>query len=228
MREEIVKIDEMISGNTGNINLIQYPNKASMLYRNKTWNTLFAIAQQGKIWHEFIRENKFLPGKGPLEGLDLIIALEAIKDYYKAVIPYTENLLSELFQNNKDQITNIYIVRLDGNKGELPLHTNYDPHMYRCHFGLLVPNGDIGIEVDGTKKAWEEGEALVFDSMRPHRVWNNTGQARYIVLIDCFRPEPIQEEVRAVHKLLVEMRMKRDKNSNGLSGGTSCVGKHER
>lgn len=223
MREEFAKIDEMINANTGNVNMIEYPNNASLLYKNKTWNTLFAIAQQGKMWYEFISENKFMPGKGALDGLDLIMALEVIKDYYKTVIPYTENLLSELFKKNKDQITNIYIVRLDGNKGALPLHTNYDPHMYRCHFGLLVPNGDIGIEVDGTKKTWEEGETLIFDSMRPHRVWNNTGRARYIVLIDCFRPEPNQEETRAVHKLLVEMRMKRNKNSNGLSGGTSCV-----
>ena len=227
IKEEIARIEEMISNNTGNVKMIEYPNKASMLYRNKSWNTLFAIAQQGKMWHEFMSENKFIPGKGAADGLDLAMTLEAIKNYYKTIIPCTENLLSELFKKNKDQITNIYIVRLDGNKGELPLHTNYDPHMYRCHFGVLVPNGDIGIEVDGTKKTWEEGETLIFDSMRPHRVWNNTGKARYIVLIDCFRPEPNREETRAVHKLLVEMRMKRDKNSNGLSGGTSCVGKYQ-
>ena len=137
--------------------MIEYPNKASMLYKNKSWNTLFAIAQQGKMWHEFMSENKFIPGKGAADGLDLAMTLEAIKNYYKAIIPCTESLLSELFKKNKDQITNIYIVRLDGNKGELPLHTNYDPHMYRCHFGVLVPNGDIGIEVDGTKKTGRRG-----------------------------------------------------------------------
>ena len=126
-------------------------------------------------------------------------------------------------RKNKNEITNIYIWRLDGNKGKLPLHTNYDPHMYRCHFGVLVPEGDIGIEVEGIKKSWCEGDTLIFDSMRPHRVWNNTGKARYIVSIDCYRPEPNQEETRAVHKLVVEMRMKRDKNSIGLSGGTTCV-----
>lgn len=203
-------------------------NRASSFYKNKTWNPLFAIAQQGRPWHEFMREHQFIPGRDNLKGLDLIMGLEAIKEYYKTHIPYTEKILTELFQKNKNQITNIYIWRLDGNKGELPLHTNYDPHMYRCHFGILVPNGDIGIEVDGTKKVWEEGETLIFDSMRPHRVWNNTGIARYIVSIDCYRPEPNQEETRAVHKLLVEMRMKRDKNSNGLSGGTTCIGNHKK
>jgi hypothetical protein len=223
IKEEIEKIEETIINNTGDVKLIEYPNKSSMLYKNKSWKTLFAIAQQGKMWHEFMSENKFIPGIGALDEFDLVMTLQAIKKYYKTAIPYTENLLSELFKKNKDQITNIYIVRLDGNKGELPLHTNYDPHMYRCHFGVLVPHGDIGIEVDGTKKIWEEGETLIFDSMQPHRVWNNTGKARYIVLIDCFRPEPSREETRAVHKLLVEMRMRRDKNSNGLSGGTSCV-----
>ena len=74
----------------------------------------------------------------------------------------------------------------------------------------LVPEGDIGIEVDGIRNLGTR-KSLIFDSMRPHRVWNNTGKARYIVSIDCYRPEPNQEETRAVHKLLVEMRMKRTK-----------------
>ena len=223
IKKEILEVEEQINSKTRNINMIENFNSASSFYKNKSWNPLFAIAQQGQPWHEFMRENQFIPGRETLQGLDLIMGLEAIKEYYKTHIPYTEKVLSELFRKNKNEITNIYIWRLDGNKGKLPLHTNYDPHMYRCHFGVLVPEGDIGIEVEGIKKSWCEGDSLIFDSMRPHRVWNNTGKARYIVSIDCYRPEPNQEETRAVHKLLVEMRMKRDKNSNGLSGGTTCV-----
>ena len=223
IKKEILEVEKQINRNTRNINMIENFNSASSFYKNKSWNPLFAIAQQGKSWHEFMRDNQFIPGRKTLQGLDLIMGLEAIKEYYKTYIPYTEKVLSELFRKNKNEITNIYIWRLDGNKGKLPLHTNYDPHMYRCHFGVLVPEGDIGIEVEGIKKSWCEGDSLIFDSMRPHRVWNNTGKARYIVSIDCYRPEPNQEETRAVHKLLVEMRMKRDKNSNGLSGGTTCV-----
>ena len=223
IKKEILEVEEQIGNNTRNINMIENFNSASSFYKNKTWNPLFAIAQQGQSWHEFMRIHQFIPGREALQGLDLIMGLEAIKEYYKTHIPYTEKVLSELFGKHKNEITNIYIWRLDGNKGKLPLHTNYDPHMYRCHFGVLVPEGDIGIEVDGIQKSWNEGESLIFDSMRPHRVWNNTGKARYIVSIDCYRPEPNQEETRAVHKLLVEMRMKRDKNSNGLSGGTTCV-----
>ena len=52
MREEIAKIDEMINDNTGNVTMIEYPNKSSLLYKNKTWNTLFAIAQLGKMWYD--------------------------------------------------------------------------------------------------------------------------------------------------------------------------------
>ena len=94
IKEEIAKIEETIINNTGDVKLIEYPNKSSMLYKDQSWKTLFAIAQQGKMWHEFMSENKFIPGMGALDGLDLVMALEAIKNYYKAIIPYPENLLS--------------------------------------------------------------------------------------------------------------------------------------
>ena len=67
--------------------------------------------------------------------------------------------------------TSIY--ELDGNKGP---YTQIMILMYRCHFGVLVPEGDIGIEVDGIQKSWNEGESLIFDSMRPHRVGTTQGK----------------------------------------------------
>ena len=137
IKKEILEVEEKINSNTRSINMIENFNSASSFYKNKSWNPLFAIAQQGQSWQEFMRDHQFIPGRETLQGLDLIMGLEAIKEYYKTHIPYTEKVLSELFRKNKNEITNIYIWRLDGNKGKLPLHTNYDPHMYRCHFGVL-------------------------------------------------------------------------------------------
>ena len=45
--------------------------------------------------------------------------------------------------------------------------------MYRCHLGLICPSGDIGMRVEGEERKWKEGEFLIFDSMRPHTVWQD-------------------------------------------------------
>ena len=73
----------------------------------------------------------------------------------------------------------------------MPVHTNYDPFMYRAHMGVLVPEGDIGMMVEGETAVWPEGKFIVFDAMRPHTVWNFTGKARYVLNVDCYRPESI-------------------------------------
>ena len=36
IKEEIAKIEETIINNTGEVKLIEYPNKTSMLYKNKS------------------------------------------------------------------------------------------------------------------------------------------------------------------------------------------------
>ncbi|CAN5120392.1 hypothetical protein BH24PSE2_BH24PSE2_15350 [soil metagenome] len=44
------------------------------------------------------------------------------------------------------------------------MHTNYDPFMYRCHMGVLVPDGDIGMKVEGETVRWPEGKFIIFDA----------------------------------------------------------------
>lgn len=223
--EEVEKKILDISDET--VALVTNRSQGSSFYNNKTWNPLFAVVIQGKPWFEFMHEHKFVPTNTEAKGIELICEIDRVRDYYNQHIPNSSQLLIELFRKFSDKITNIYIWRLQGNKGSLPLHANFDPHMYRCHMGVLVPEGDIGMEVDGEETKWEEGKFVIFDSMRPHRVWNNTGKARYIVNIDCYRPEPNQEEVKAVNKLLVAMRMKENKLSYALSGGMPVLGRKE-
>ena len=61
----------------------------------------------------------------------------------------------------------------------------------RCHLGLVIPGPApqcafrVGTEIRG----WKEGEFLMFCDAHNHTAWNNTGERRYIMVIDIMRPE---------------------------------------
>ncbi len=61
---------------------------------------------------------------------------------------------------------------------------SHDDGQLIVHVGLVVPEG-CGIEVEGERRAWREGEALVFDEKSWHSAWNR-GTARRIVLLADF------------------------------------------
>lgn len=60
--------------------------------------------------------------------------------------------------------------------------------VYRLHIGLRCPVGDCALIVDGERREWRDGEALLFDSARvTHSAHNRTRQARLIAIIDLDR-----------------------------------------
>lgn len=60
--------------------------------------------------------------------------------------------------------------------------------VYRLHIGLRCPVGDCALIVDGERREWHDGEALLFDSARvTHSAHNRTRQARLIAIIDLDR-----------------------------------------
>lgn len=60
--------------------------------------------------------------------------------------------------------------------------------VYRLHIGLRCPVGDCALIVDGERKEWRDGEALLFDSARvEHSAHNRTRQARLIAIVDLDR-----------------------------------------
>lgn len=76
-------------------------------------------------------------------------------------------------------------------------HASLPPHFgdtnifYRVHLGLIVPGGvdGCGMEVDGERTGWGEGEVFVFNDARRHRVWNDTDRPRVVMVCDVIRPE---------------------------------------
>ena len=68
----------------------------------------------------------------------------------------------------------------------------------RVHFPLIVPEGDVGIEVGGEKLKWEVGKPLIFDDTYEHCVWNNTKGNRVILLFDLWHPGLDEDEIIAI------------------------------
>jgi len=59
---------------------------------------------------------------------------------------------------------------------------------------LLIPfrgdfDGRCGVEVNGKKYPWANGEPIVFDSTNPYRYYNNGEEAAWILHVDMWRPE---------------------------------------
>lgn len=71
---------------------------------------------------------------------------------------------------------------------QVPPHRGVTKAWYNCHLGLVVPTGNVGIEIAGRPAGWREGEWLVFDETNSHRVWNATDEARVVLFLQVRRP----------------------------------------
>jgi beta-hydroxylase len=58
-------------------------------------------------------------------------------------------------------------------------------NVLRCHLGLTVPLGDLGLRIAGETRAWRPGHCLVFDDTSEHEAWNH-GDGDRVVLIVTF------------------------------------------
>lgn len=72
---------------------------------------------------------------------------------------------------------------------ELTLHADPMACSLRYHLGLATPNAEgCFLNVDGTARAWKDGEDFVFDETYPHYAHNGSTQPRLIFMADVDRP----------------------------------------
>lgn len=53
----------------------------------------------------------------------------------------------------------------------------------RCHLGLVIPSGDLGLRIAGETRVWRPGKCLVFDDTAEHEAWNHTGSDRVVLIV---------------------------------------------
>lgn len=82
----------------------------------------------------------------------------------------------------------------------IPAHTGMLNARLICHLPLIVPNG-CEFRVGNEVRSWVEGKAWVFDDTIEHEAWNKSGEDRYVLLFDVWRPELSEEERAGVAAL---------------------------
>lgn len=84
----------------------------------------------------------------------------------------------------------------------IPPHTGMVNTRLVCHLPLVVP-GEGYLRVGSERRAWREGELLVFDDTVEHEAHNQSDADRVVLIIDIWRPELSAVEraqVRALFK----------------------------
>jgi aspartate beta-hydroxylase len=82
-------------------------------------------------------------------------------------------------------------------KSRIPPHTGVANFRLVVHLPLLVPPG-CRFRVGGETREWRMGEAWVFDDTIEHEAWNDSDDARYILICDVWSPRLSPEERSAI------------------------------
>lgn len=70
---------------------------------------------------------------------------------------------------------------------EVKPHKGFTDDVYRCHLGLIIPEGDCALQVEETIYRWEVGKAFIFNDRLLHSAWNRTEEQRYILIVDFYK-----------------------------------------
>lgn len=66
-------------------------------------------------------------------------------------------------------------------------HRGISRSVYRYHYGLKIPDGDVGLKLDGFDIKWKEKEGFIWDDTLYHSAWNHTLEPRIVIFADIFR-----------------------------------------
>lgn len=70
------------------------------------------------------------------------------------------------------------------------------------HLPLLVPDGDLALQVGGERRGWEEGRCFSFDDTYEHEAWNRSAHTRVVMLLDAWNPYLSEVERDALTTLI--------------------------
>ncbi len=64
------------------------------------------------------------------------------------------------------------------------VHRDFNHNILRCHFPLIIPEGDCAIRVGDKIQKWNMNEYFIFDDTCYHVAWNKTKENRFILIVD--------------------------------------------
>ncbi|MBD8546137.1 aspartyl/asparaginyl beta-hydroxylase domain-containing protein [Sphingomonas sp. CFBP 8760] len=75
----------------------------------------------------------------------------------------------------------------------IPAHTGVTNTRTIVHLPLVVPD-KCRFRVGGETRAWREGEAFAFDDTIEHEAWNDSDEARIVLILDVWNPHLTADE----------------------------------
>ena len=163
--------------------LAEYPDfsstevlKNSDIMQNNITAKISTTQGRGTAW-------KMLPVKGSFFGEPPYYGAHSI-EVSKAKFPTMVSIIDFFGFDNLGSVT--YSV-LEAN-GIIGRHTGIENRagkFIRCHIPLIVPEGDLGMEINGEVVDWSE--SFGFNNQIIHSVWNNTDYRRLVLMIDIKR-----------------------------------------
>ena len=70
---------------------------------------------------------------------------------------------------------------------EIHPHEGYTSDVIRCHLPLVVPEGDVGLQVGDDVIRPVPGSVYLFDDTQTHSAWNRTDAQRIVLILDLAR-----------------------------------------
>lgn len=117
-----------------------------------------------------------------------------------------------LFPKTVEVINKLPIPRIEGHSpnilfslmrpgAKIPPHNGKINTRFICHLPLIIPP-KCGFRVGNRTREWKEGKVWIFDDTIDHEAWNDSDQARYILLFEIWRPELTVVEQKLVGKIM--------------------------
>ena len=172
----------------------------------------FGVLFQGAWIEEYIRTYHL-----SYPGYDDTEAVTHVSELRHTYFPTLSQVIQTVNETHDVILRNVYFGTFHPGL-DIKLHTNDNPHMYRGYLGLIVPQGDVAMQICHDILHWYEGEFMVLDHSYPHCPHNYTTQNRTVLVVDFFKPDKPRTEVVEFEQAQVAQRMKDHPYSLGVFG----------
>ncbi|MGB3292660.1 MAG: aspartyl/asparaginyl beta-hydroxylase domain-containing protein [Phormidesmis sp.] len=191
---------------------IMGPKSKTITTRGKSKYSAFGILFQGLFIEDYVRTHQIA-----YPDYSWAIATDKVLSLREKYFPQLAEVIAQTNTTHKDVIRNVYFgTFLPGLA--VKLHVNHNPHMNRGYLGLIVPAGDVAMQICHETLYWHEGKFMVLDHSYPHCPHNRTPNKRTVLIVDFFRTDRPRDEVEQFERERVAQRMKDDPYSLGVFG----------
>ena len=92
-------------------------------------------------------------------------------------------ITTELIRNGPDHRASGWLILTP--QSETPKHHHKEwGHKIIFHLPMIIPEGDVGFDVEGKVHRWKVGEPFAFDVTKEHYGFNHTDETRVIFVLD--------------------------------------------